>query len=139
MILTMKCPSCGETLLFGRIRCQYCGEPIELSYAIESTVVWTPINRAIAVANTIQTCSLAMIALIPSAVFCYLLDWRSMFAGFVLLPSIGGSIPVIRWAYTYGDVLVPDPEFTEAQKKMRLHLNCWLSYIAIQSLVLFIW
>jgi hypothetical protein len=139
MILTMKCESCGEVLLFGRIRCQYCGEPVDPSYAVKSTVVWTIVNRAIAVANTIQTNSLAMLVLIPSAILCYLMDWKIMFAAFVLLPSVGGSVPVIRWAYTYGDIPWPEPEFIEAQKKIKLHLNCWLTYVAIQTLVLFIW
>ena len=73
------------------------------------------------------------------AIFCYLMDWRIMFAVFVWLPSVLGSVPVIRWAYTYGDIRWPEPEFIEAQKIMKLHVNCWLSYLAIQTLLLFIW
>ena len=80
-----------------------------------------------------------MIVLLPSAIFCYLLDWKLMFVFFVLLPSIGFSFAVIRWGYKYADISVYGPEFIEAKLKMKLHLRCWLAYIAIQTFVLFIW
>ncbi len=93
----MKCASCGEALLFTLDKCKYCGAPIEEAYAIHSAIVSTIIHRAIALANTIQTGSLAMIVLLPSAIFCYLLGWKIMFVLFVLLPSLGGCFAVIRW------------------------------------------
>lgn len=138
VFITMKCASCGETLLLNLDKCKYCGEPIEEAYAVQSATVSTIIHRAIALANTIQTGNLAMIVFIPSAIGCYLMDWKIMFVLFVLLPSIGGCFAVIRWGYKYGDIQVEEPEFIEAKSKMRLHLHCWLSYIAIQSFVLFI-
>ena len=137
--ITMKCASCGETLLFNLDKCKYCGAPIEEGYAVQSAIISTTIHRAIALANTIQTGNLPMIVLLPSAIFCYLLDWKLMFVFFVLLPSIGFSFAVIRWGYKYADLSVYEPEFIEAKLKMKLHLRCWLAYIAIQTFVLFIW
>lgn len=137
--ITMKCASCGETLLFTLDKCKYCGAAIEEDYAVQSAIVSTIIHRAIALANTIQTGNLAMIVFLPSAVFCYLLDWKLLFVFGVLLPSIAFCLAVIRWGYKYGDVQAPEPEFIEAKSKMKLHLHCWLSYIAIQAFVLFVW
>ena len=139
VVLSMKCSSCEETLLFGRTLCHYCGQRVEPNYAVQATALSFIINRAIAFGNTVETVSPAMLVFIPSAIFCYLLDWRLLFGLCVLLPSILGSIPVIRWGYKYGDLPVADPEFRETRKKMRLHLNCWLAYIAIHTLVLIIW
>jgi hypothetical protein len=62
-----------------------------------------------------------------------------MFVLFVLSPSIAFCFAVIRWGYKCGDIQIQEPEFMEAKKKMKLHLHCWLSYIAIQAFVLFIW
>lgn len=137
--IIMKCASCGETLLFNLDKCKYCGAPIEEDYAIQSAIVSSTSHRAIALANTIQTGNLAMIGLLPSAIFCYLLDWKIMFVLFVLLPSLAYCFAVIRWGYRYADIQIQDPEYTETKRKMRLHLHCWMSYIAIQAFVLFIW
>lgn len=139
VIVTIKCDSCGETLLFGLDKCRYCGEPIEEDQAIQSAIVSIIFNRAIALANTIQTGSLAMLVFIPSAIGCYLMDWKIMFVLFVLLPSVGACYAVIRWNYKYADIQFEEPEFMEAKRKMRQHLHCWLSYIAIQAFVLFVW
>ena len=80
-----------------------------------------------------------MIVLLPSAAFCYLLDWKILFIVGVLLPSIAFCGAVIRWGYKYGDIQVVDTEYIETQKRMRLHLHCWLAYIAIQVFVLIVW
>ena len=139
VFITMKCASCGETLLFNLDKCKYCGEPIEEAHAIESAIVSTIIHRAIALANTIQTGNLAMVVFIPTAISCYLMDWKIMFELCVLAPSIAFCLAVIRWGYKYGDIESQEPDFIEARKRMKLHLHCWLAYIAIQAFVLFIW
>ena len=137
--ITMKCASCGETLLFNLDKCRYCEAPIDEAYAVQSAIVSTIIHMAIALANTIQTGNLAMIVLLPSAIFCYVLNWKIPFILFVFLPSIAFCSAVIRWGYRYGDIQIQEPEFTEAKRKMKMHLHCWLSYIAVWAFVLFIW
>lgn len=139
VIVTMKCPSCGETLLFGLEHCRYCGAPIDEDYARRSAAVSTFIHRAVALANTIRTGTFGILVLIPSAIGCYLMNWRTMFVVFVLLPSVGISIGAVRWGYKYGDIKHPDQEFIEAQKKITLHIHAWLAFITVQVLLLLIW
>jgi hypothetical protein len=145
VILTMKCFSCRETLivsekiLTGLGQCLYCNRAIDKEEALQSAIASTIVHRAIALANTIQTGWLAMLIFLPSAIGAYLMDWKIMFVLFVLLPSIGASLAVIRWCYRYADLHIEEEEFMESKSVMKLHLHGWLAYITIQSFVLFIW
>jgi hypothetical protein len=145
VILTMKCLLCKETLivneniLAGLGQCSYCNNAIDREYARQSTAHSMIINRAITLANTIQTGWMAMLFSIPSAIYLYFLDWKILFILSALLPALVGCLAVIRWGYKYADRHIEDEEFIRTQRVMKVHLKGWMAYVTLLFFALFTW
>src|SRR5438128_461470 len=105
----MKCISCGETLLYGRKECQYCGQIVDPDYAIRSAIYNTTITRACSWANTIQSSANIAMAVCAVSFGIGLLNGRSQLT-IALLLSISYTIPVGMWCYKYGDTKIHDGE-----------------------------
>jgi hypothetical protein len=66
----------------------------------------------------------------------YLAGFGPGWAIYLMLSSVLYSCAVVRWSWKYGDLVVPDAEFTEAQRMMKRELHLWLGVIALQIIVL---
>ena len=134
----MRCPACGETLLYGLEACRYCKEPIDAEYARLSAEYLTAITRVCSLANTIRTMRPAIGLLVVLGAMIYLAGFGAGWAVYLMLSSLLYSGAVLRWRWKYGDLVVEDKEFTEAQRIMKRELHLWLGLIAAEVFVLFV-
>ena len=133
----MKCLACGETLLFGLRVCRYCNEPIDKQYALRSAVYSTAIARACSMANNIRTMRPIVGLLVVGGILGLLLGFGRAYAVYLMIVTVVDALAVLCWRWKYGDLDVPDDEFKEAQRTMKLELHLWLALIALQVFVLF--
>jgi|GEM_PF-2400002 len=148
---TMKCISCGETLLYAIIdeslrankivyttECRFCGQTVDPEYARRSAMYNTVITRACSWSNTLQTTGNIVMVICGIAFLLGIVVYgRSHFLTALFL-SIFYAAPVGLWRYKYGDIEIPDNEFVEAQKKMKNYLHRWLGFIAVEVFVIVI-
>jgi hypothetical protein len=133
---TIKCPGCGETLLFSRKSCQYCGEEIDFQYAIRSRLQQTALTRACSWANNLRTTNVAMVVI---ALLMIVSSAGSN--GRTLTPlilSLSYCCAVGLWCWRYADLEVDDSDFAEAKRTMKRYLHRWLAFCALQIFLLLI-
>ena len=133
----MICPACGETLLYGLRECRYCNEPIDEEYARRSATYCTAIARICSLANTIRTIRPAVGLVVVGGTLGVLLGFGRDYAVYFMSMSVLYSAAVLRWRWKYGDLVVPDDEFKEAQRMMKRELHLWLGLISVEIFVLF--
>ena len=133
----MKCPACGETLLYGLRVCRYCNEPIDEQYALRSAAYSTAIARACSLANNIRTMRPIVGLFVVCGILGFVLGFGRGYAVYLMIVTVLDALAVLCWRWKYGDIDVPDDEFKEAQRMMKLELHLWLALIALQVFVLF--
>src|SRR5262249_48526761 len=106
----MKCPSCGETLLYGLRECRYCKEPIDEDYARRSATYYTAIARICSLANTIRTMRPAVALVVVGGTLGLLFGFGRDYAVYMMFMSVVYSAAVLRWRWKYGDLGVADDE-----------------------------
>ncbi|HZS48905.1 MAG TPA: hypothetical protein VFC63_27785 [Blastocatellia bacterium] len=132
----MKCISCGETLLFGREQCIYCGQPVDPDYAIRSAIMSTYIAAACSWANSIRAAStFTMLLPVLIDIAAYVMSSRVYVVEGLCL-SIFCAFAVGYWCWRYSDVNIQDAELDQARKEMKRYLNRWLGFIALQIFIL---
>ncbi|HYM00278.1 MAG TPA: hypothetical protein VEZ90_15095 [Blastocatellia bacterium] len=135
---TMKCASCGETLLYGLERCRYCEAPVDEEYARRSAIYRTYITQACSLANNITSIRPVIGFLAAGELSVCVFGYPLRYAIYLLGSSLLYSGAVVRWRWRYGEHRFQDEEFTEAQKKMKRELHMWLALIAIEVIVLLV-
>jgi len=138
VIPTMKCISCGETLLWGRTECVYCGQVVDPNYALRSAMRSTYIAQACAWANSIRASS-SVLMLVPLAIdIIGYLGGTRLYAVKGIIFSIFYASAVGYWCFKYGDVKIEDDELNEVRKEMKRNLHRWLGFITLQIFLLVI-
>jgi hypothetical protein len=132
----MKCPSCGETLLYGVTVCRYCSAPIDQQSAFQNAVHFTFVASPCSLANNIRTGRAGILIVLTIDASIYLAGYSPLFLIWPIFVSFIGGGAVLRWRWRYGDLKLPDLEFCETQEMMKRELHLWLAVVSLQVIAL---
>jgi NADH:ubiquinone oxidoreductase subunit 6 (subunit J) len=133
---TIKCPSCGETLLYGVTQCRFCGNAISESYAKESVVSEAVLTHAVKSANIIRSLRALLYFLLAMTVFACL--WDRPYLQVLVILSFLNLIAPVRWLRKYGG-LGANSEIIKARKEMKIEFGLWLAVSIFQAIAILIW
>jgi hypothetical protein len=131
--LTITCPSCGETLLYGDRECRFCHTVIDDDYASESVVSRAHLTQASRSANIIRAFrNLVYIVLALAVLGLFTRDPSLVTTALII--SVLNLIGPIRWLKKYGGMTLADTDVIRAQKDMRLELYLWVGAILAEGI-----
>ena len=135
--LTIICPSCGETLLYGVNECRFCQVVIDEAYKKASVASQTLMTNAVKSANVIRSFRTLFYILIGATVLAFFLD--PPYLEVILFVSILNLIGPTRWLRKYGGASLNHAEVLEAKKDMKVDLYLWISATLLAGTLLIIW
>lgn len=133
---TIKCLSCGETLLYGLKECRYCGVEVNPEYAYRSALYHTYITRACSLANNLITMRPVMWLVAIGGLVMPFMDPPLVYRLSPFIITALRTAAVIRWRWKHGEISLPDEEFTNWQRVMKREAHIWLALVALQSIIL---
>ena len=129
--VTITCPSCGETLLYGDKQCRFCQAAIGKDYADKSAAAHALLTHASKSANIIRDLrNLLYIVLAMAALGIFTRNPGTVTTAMII--SVLNVIAPIRWRKKYGGITVNDPDLLRAKKDMRLELYLWSGAILME-------
>ncbi|HEX8651575.1 MAG TPA: hypothetical protein VF708_12105 [Pyrinomonadaceae bacterium] len=135
--LTIICPTCGETLIYGVKECRFCRAPIDQEYAEKNVISCALATEASKSAGVIRSFRTLLYILLAMTVFAFFAD--PPFLEIILFVSILNLIGPIRWLRKYGGITLNNDDVLKAQKDMRVELYLWLSAIIMEAVALSVW
>jgi hypothetical protein len=97
------------------------------------------ITQACSLANIIRTGKPTLVIFAAVGIMAYLSGDKLFFALSQFPVSILYCAAAIRWRYRYGDLSLPDEEFTRTQREMKWYLHLLLGFVAVEIIIMCIW